>query len=82
MAVASLFMQAAGNVLGAYGSYKSGVAENEAAQYGAAVARNNAIVAENNAQLELARGNIMEQRARADRADGRRRARRLWRRLG
>lgn len=46
--------------LGAIGAYNQGKAGKDAANYRAAVAGNNAIIAEQNAQLELRRGAIEE----------------------
>lgn len=68
MAIAALFMQGASGVLNAVGSYRGGQAQDQAYQYGAAVARNNALVAEQNAKLIEAQGSESIYRAREETA--------------
>lgn len=50
LAVASMGMQAAGSVIGAYGQYQSGKADEATANYRGAVAQNNASIMGQNAQ--------------------------------
>ena len=56
MGVAALVLTAASAAISAYGAHEQGVAESNAANYQAQVARNNQIVANQNAQMALQTG--------------------------
>lgn len=61
VATLSMAAQAAGTVMSAVGAYNTGKANAAAARYQAGVARNNQIIAEQNAKFAEDKGNVEEQ---------------------
>lgn len=64
----SIVAATASAVVGGVSAYQSGQAQQDAANYQAAVARNNAILAEQYAQAEIARGRVLEDAKRQESA--------------
>lgn len=61
MGAAVLPLMIASTAISAYGAYRSGEAQASAASYQAAVARNNALIAQRNAAYSTQRGDILAQ---------------------
>lgn len=64
VATASLVLAGVATAMGAYGTYQQGQQQKAQAEYQAAVANNNAIIAERQAQDSLDRGRVEEQQHR------------------
>jgi hypothetical protein len=68
MAYVALVASAVGAVVGAYGSYESAQSQKSAMQYQAAVAKNDQTIANQYAQAEIQKGQVLEQEKRQETA--------------
>lgn len=64
MGAAAIPLLVASTAISAYGAYQQGQATKEASQYQAQVARNNQVIADQYAQMELQKGTVEEQNKR------------------